>query len=651
MPDRLSAGAVLLAPAIVLLYLAFSAGGFFAGSTAVAALILLGALALRILTGAHPVAGANLWVLVASVSLAGFGAWILLSQIWSDSAARALLEFDRVLVYLAVLLLVGLRRRSRGRMQALVWAIGIAIVVIVGAGLLTRILPEVFPTDPAEQGADRLSHPLTYWNGLGITAALGIVLALAVASDRRQPRVARPLAAASIVPLGAALLFTFSRGSIAAAALGLAVFALVARPRELLTTLIAVAPPLAVALIVCYQADVVASEDFASAEGVDQGRTVALVVLAAMAVAGSVQALLLSLDDRLAALRLPEGTRRPALIGTTALVFVALVISVAALDAPGAIGRQVDRFLEGGDVKSDGDVRARLTDVSNNRADHWDVAVDAWQEGPLVGKGAGTFVLLWAEDRPIDFTVIDAHSLYVETLAELGVVGLLLLLVAVGALLVGTARRCRSPDRVLYAGVLAVIVTWAVHAGIDWDWELPSVTMVPFALGGAALASSKARVPDPRQLVRVVIGIGLLIAALTPFSIAISQSRLDASVDAIREGDCARTTDKALDSIDALSARPEPFELLAYCNARAGRSELAEQMAREAIERDPRNWEYQYDLALVRAVAGEDPRAAIRRAGELNPLEGRVPDLERKLRTDDPEQWRAAGRTAPLLLP
>ncbi len=642
----------MLAPAAVLLYVGFSAGGFFAGGTAVAALILLGVLGLRILTARHPVAGVNLAVALASGALGALGAWILLSQLWSDSAVRALLEFDRVLVYLSVLVLVGLRRRSRRRVEALVWAIGIAIVLIVGAGLLTRILPEVFPTNPAAQGADRLSHPLTYWNGLGIVAGLGIILALAVASDRLQPKVARPVAASLLVPLAAALLFSFSRGAIAATVLGLAVFALVGRPRGLLTTVLAVAPPMAVALVVCYQADVVASADFAGSEGVDQGRTVFFVLLAAMAVAGTLQALLLSLDERLAEIRLPEGVRRPALAAAAIAASAVLVISVAALDAPGAIERQVDRFLEGGDVASDPeDVRTRLTDVSNNRADHWSVAVDAWQEGILAGKGAGTFVLLWAQDRPIDFTVIDAHSLYLETLAELGLVGLLLVLAAVGTLLVGTARRCRGPDRALYAGIIAVIAAWGVHAGIDWDWELPTVTIIPFALGGAALASDRARVQDPARLVRVLIGIGVLIAALTPFSIVTSQSRLDASVDAIREGDCAETIDAALDSLDALSARAEPFELLAYCNSRGGRAELAERMAREAIERDPRNWEFHYDLAVVQAVAGNDPRAAIRRARELNPLDGRVRDLELRLRTDEEGQWRAAGRTAPLLLP
>ncbi len=103
-------------------------------------MILLAILALRVLTAEHPVAGANLSIVVASGSLAGFAAWVMLSQLWSDSASRSLLEFDRVLVYLLALLSTGLLLRTRPRVQALVWAVAIAIVVVAGAGLLALIL-------------------------------------------------------------------------------------------------------------------------------------------------------------------------------------------------------------------------------------------------------------------------------------------------------------------------------------------------------------------------------------------------------------------------------------------------------------------------------------------------------------------------------
>ena len=216
---------------------------------------------------------------------------------------------------------------------------------------------------------------------------------------------------------------------------------------------------------------------------------------------------------------------------------------------------------------------ARLTDFSNNRSDHWEVAADSWTDRPLVGQGAGTFALEWAQGRPNDFTVVDAHSLYLEVLAELGILGLLFLAAALVTVLVGVARRCTGPDRVVHGAIFALIAAWVAHAGIDWDWELPAVSIIPFALAGAALASTTPRVSSPARLTRVVVGIGMIVIALTPVSIALSQARLNAAVAAVRDGDCAAGAEDALSSIDALPVRPEPYELLAYCNAGAGNAE------------------------------------------------------------------------------
>ena len=232
-------------------------------------------------------------------------------------------------------------------------------------------------------------------------AVFGLVLTVGIASDRRQPAFSRPIAAALTVPLAATLYFTLSRGAIVASALGLLVFFIVARPRLLLTTLPAVVPFVAVALVACYQADALTTEDFAGPSGVDEGRTVGLVIALAMAAAAATQWALLRFDARVEALRVPQRARRPALLGLGGLAALLLVVSVAVLDAPGAIDRQADRFLQPGQVElDDGDARTRLTDFSNNRSDHWDVAADSWTDRPLVGQGAGTFALEWAQGSP-----------------------------------------------------------------------------------------------------------------------------------------------------------------------------------------------------------------------------------------------------------
>ena len=110
------------------------------------------------------------------------------------------------------------------------------------------------------------------------------------------------------MPLAATLYFTLSRGAIVACALGLVVFVVMARPRLLVTTLPAVVPFVAVALVVCYQADALTTEDFAGASGVDEGRTVGLVIALAMAAAAATQWALMRLDGRVEALRHPPAS-------------------------------------------------------------------------------------------------------------------------------------------------------------------------------------------------------------------------------------------------------------------------------------------------------------------------------------------------------
>jgi Tfp pilus assembly protein PilF len=146
----------------------------------------------------------------------------------------------------------------------------------------------------------------------------------------------------------------------------------------------------------------------------------------------------------------------------------------------------------------------------------------------------------------------------------------------------------------------------------------------------------------------VVAGLACLGLAVTPALVLQSQDALDRSVRAFQVRDCATAIDAALDSIDALPARAEPFEILGYCDARAHRNDLAMRAMRSAQARDPDGWEYAYGLAVTQALAGQDPTAAIAEAHRLNPLEWRARDLQRALRTHSrAKRARAAGR-API---
>ena len=178
-----------------------------------------------------------------------------------------------------------------------------------------------------------------------------------------------------------------------------------------------------------------------------------------------------------------------ARVATVAVIVVGGLGVALAAGAPDWAHRQVDTFLDSSPAPLTSDQRSRLRVFNNGgRVAHWNVALDAWRAERLHGSGAGTFQNDWNRDRDVQTQVLDAHSLYIETLGELGVVGLALLLTALGAILAGLAWRLRGPGRPAAAAVLAATLTWAVHAGVDWDWELAAVTIWVFGLAGIALA-------------------------------------------------------------------------------------------------------------------------------------------------------------------
>nr|MDQ3936948.1 hypothetical protein [Actinomycetota bacterium] len=235
---RLVTRLLLLLPGAAVIYLAFNAGGFFPGTPAFAAIVLLQVLILRVLLADRPFAGMNRTLTVAAGCLAAYAAWALLSATWSDATWRALVEFDRILLYLLVVVLFGSIGSSEGRLRWLVWGLAAALAFVCLAGLTTRILPEVWPTDPNVEN-ERLAYPIGYWNGFGLMAGMGIVLCIHLASRARGSAIPRLLGAAAVPALATALFFTFSRGAIIATIGGLLAYAVVARPRGLVAGLLA----------------------------------------------------------------------------------------------------------------------------------------------------------------------------------------------------------------------------------------------------------------------------------------------------------------------------------------------------------------------------------------------------------------------------
>ena len=408
-----------LAAGAAVLFFSFNAGGFFAGVTALAATGLLALVALRAIVADRPFAGLSTAYVGGIVVLGLLALWTLASTRWSGAPARGLIEYDRVLLYLAGFVLLGAQGRTALRMRWMVRAIALASFAVCLCALITRLLPRYWELAPAVAN-ERLNYPLTYWNSLGLLAAIGIVLCFALTSDDREAPIGRVLAAAALPVLGVTLLMTFSRGSIAAGAVGLVALILVGRPRALLSGLL-VAIPAVYAVAAGYSADLLASDRPTTAAAAVQGHDVAVTVVLCAAVAACARAALLSLDARIVRTRWFAPRRRTVVLAGIGLC-VCLAMALGAAGGPAYLERQYDGFVRGDQVRNS-DLRSRLGERgSNGRIELWQVALSEFGARPIRGTGAGTFAIRW-DRRSTGLQAEDAHSLYAEVLGELGLIG------------------------------------------------------------------------------------------------------------------------------------------------------------------------------------------------------------------------------------
>ena len=513
--------ALLLVPGAAVVYLSFEAGGFFPAPPALVAVILGLILAARLILGAATLPGGRLTPMIIG-ALAVYAAWVLLSGSWSHSPERALREADLALVYglgfvLAATAVTGpadLRRVMRGLV------LGISFVCL--AAFLPRAVPRLWPI-AASLDTQRISYPLTYWNALGLLAVLGIILCVGLTSDDRESRLSKALCAVPVPLLAATLLLTFSRGAIARRnrrARGLP------GPR---------APAVAAErrgrrradrcdrVSVAYRATSLAQTLDGSTIQASEGRHVAVVVGLCALGAGLARRRFSAASTRPL---VRFGGRHPVPVAPRARRAGAPPSSLAVAARPR--GRPPEH---GGHTVRP--VRPRLTPGTSSCATaspmHRTTVASAsggsasheFDMAPVVGMGAGTFELAWYAHRPKgQGQVTEAHSIYVENLDELGLVGFGLLVVVLLAMLVAIVRRMRRPHRPLYATVLAAVLIWMIHAGIDWDWEMPAVSLPIFAITGAALGGG-GHSPERRR--RPLPAIAVLLVAVAPALVAVSQ--------------------------------------------------------------------------------------------------------------------------------
>jgi hypothetical protein len=641
-------GLIALAPA-VLIYLSFNAGGYFPTATGIAAIIFVQALVLRAALAGRPFEGFSRTLAVPLLALAMYAGWQLISASWAHATAAVLDSYDRTLLYLLVFALFGSLPYTRARVTWLMRAMFAGLAAVCLIGLISRVLPHTWPT-ASSFFADRLNYPLTYWNAEGMLAALALILGFHLSAAHEEHPLVRVIAAAVLPGVAATLLLTFSRGALATAGIGLVLYCLLTRLHTLPTVLLAIAAPMVIALHCAWDATALATNHPTSSLAISQGHHVARVVGLCMIAAGLLRALLLLADRQVRKLGVVRHPPRQAIrAGIGGGLAVIVLVGALAAGAVGFTHREYDKFVKGTKENVVAQTRERLTDPGNGRLPLWKVAVKMYRTQKLHGTGAGTYQQYYPRYRTQDYYVSDTHSLYLQSLSELGIVGLILIVLVVGGILVGLAIRVRGPDRALYAALFAMVLAWAVHQAFDWDWQMPAIALPIFALAGLGLArpaDGKLR-RSGLPFNRTLIALGLLVIAVCPLLVSISYDHVQDSEQALTHGNCPSVKHQALSSLSYSAARPQAYGLIGVCDLKEGFATGAVSAMAKAVSYEPQGWEYTYLLALARASAGMDPHATLLRAGRLNPSERLIEEAIYELSSEDPESWEAA---APALL-
>jgi hypothetical protein len=558
---------------------------------------------------------------LASVGLlTAFAIWILISLRWAPDAERAFAQFNQVALYVAVLAIAIVMARLIP-VQVIVGGVAVALTAVAVVALVSRCFPSTFGLQPGATIIpalrNRLSFPLGYWNGLGIEVALAYPLLLSIMVSRRS-RFASVLAALPLPILAGVMYLTASRGAFAAAAVAVLAFLLLAPRRwPALVAIVVAGLSGAVAVAVLATKKDLVNGDVDTALGVHQGHHAALWIAITCVATALVWAGLAE-----AGKRLPSPPRRAG--QATALALLALAVVAIVLAHPVAKFEDFKRNPPIANTHGNQTTNHLLNSSGSGRWQFWSAAVSQFRAHPLNGGGAGSWRAWWLQHGSLNVYSEFAHSLYLEALGELGIVGLLLIGGAVITTVAGAVRSALTLESGEIAAAAACGIGFFAAAAYDWIWQLAGVAVVGVGMLGVALGAmpaTRAGAWGRSDLLRPVLALVAVAAIIPQFVLLAAGSHLRNSQEAFDAGNAARARSEALAAKAIEPWAASPYLQLGLVSEAEGNLTGATHWLDEAIHRSRRDYNLWLIAARIEAKQG-DVRAArhdLAVARRLNP--------------------------------
>jgi O-antigen ligase/polysaccharide polymerase Wzy-like membrane protein len=646
-----------LAVAGALCFLTFEAGGGLAlGRMTVVemALTLAGGTAIA-LAGLLTRRGTRAYGAWPAALLLGMTALSALSVAWSVAPDSSWQDAGRMLAYSAVFAAAAAIVRAYPRpWPALLGGIVLAAVAVCGYALLTKVLPG--DLDAYDRYA-RLQEPYGYWNALGLTAALGAIGCLWLGARRAGHALVSAAAYPAMGLLLVTLMLAYSRGAIAALAVGVVLWMAIV-PLRLRGARVLIVGALGAAPVVAwtFSTHALSAEAVGLHARVVAGRQLG-VLLAAMLLA--LAAAGVAIGFRSARRPSSERAHRRAAALLVALLVVTAAAGIGGLAASkrgftGTISHDL-RSLTDPNAPVPSNTPSRLTAIGSVRARYWKEAIDTFDAHPALGVGASGYETARLRYRKETLAVKHAHGYLVQTLADLGLVGLAVTLALLAVWLTSAARatlpldgwlrvrttreavlgvqvalpaglrlaRARAPytpERIGLLSMLSMVVAFGAHSFADWTWYVPGNACVALLCAGWLAGRGPLRwagAEGGRDLDNTLVlprgrggadGRGSALRALRTdprallFAAAVAAVAL---VAAWTEWQPQRSAERSQEALGLLARSP--------AQARAA--------ARTAVSEDGLSAQALFTLATVQSASGErqQARATLQRAVRLQP--------------------------------
>ena len=539
--------------------------------------------------------------LVALGALVALAGWEAISASWSAVPSLARNEALLTLFYAVALLVPLLTLRTTGdRLLAAGTVAAEAAALAVATALVLR-----FGSDQADHFyAGRLSFPISYPNAQAAVFLVGFWPAVVLAAQRRRSLLTRSLALAAATAISSGWLTAQSKGGVLAIAVSAALLFALSPLRLRLAVPTLLAAGLTAAAYGPLTAPFRSGSETELVADVRSTGTTILLLVAVAAGAGLVYAL----ADR----RLELGPRARRAVGVAALVLTlsGLAAGAAVFFSRVDIGDQWRAFKHA----PTNSASSHLLQLGSYRYDIWRVALQEFEHRPVGGIGARGFGAAYLEKRNSPDTPARAHSIELDALSEVGIVGFVLLACGLVALAVPIVSRTRARDPAATAA-LGAAAYWLAHGSLDWLWTVPACGLPFFlllALGGAG----GERPPLSRRLalpLACVVAVIALAAFVPPWL-------------------SARLTVRGQ---TAWAKRLDPLSVAPYIAdaARAPTPQGAIEQLRAAAHKEPRVVEWRFNLAIAyeRAREWKNARRTLQEAKRLDPREPEIDEALRRL--------------------